>query len=97
MEEDTNEETKTSAPSAPVINNPISQETRDKLTYTVTTTVTITLCLVIVAMVGALIAGLFVSNDIVDNTEIFKMIGPAFQTIIGAFIGLLAGIKLSKD
>lgn len=83
--------------SAPVINNPISQETRDKLTYTVTTTVTITLCLVVVAMVGSLLAGMFVSNDVVDNAEVFKMIGPAFQTIIGAFIGLLAGIKLSRE
>jgi hypothetical protein len=45
-------------------------------------------------MVGTLMVGLF--NDIVDNTEIFKLISPAFQTIIGGFIGLLAGIKLKS-
>ena len=32
----------------------------------------------------------------VDNAEIFKLISPAFQTIIGGFIGLLAGVKLKS-
>jgi hypothetical protein len=44
-------------------------------------------------MVGVLMAGLF--DDKVDNAEIFKLISPAFQTIVGGFIGLLAGVKLS--
>jgi hypothetical protein len=44
-------------------------------------------------MVGVLMAGLF--DEKVDNTEIFKLISPAFQTIVGGFIGLLAGVKLS--
>jgi hypothetical protein len=39
--------------------------------------------------------GLF--DTVVDNTEIFKLIGPAFQTVIGGFIGLLAGIKLKNE
>ena len=68
---------------------------KTKLTFVVTTMVTLTLCMVIFAMVITLMVGLF--DPIVDNTEIFKLIGPAFQTVIGGFIGLLAGIKLKNE
>jgi len=64
-----------------------------KLTFLVTLMVSFTLCIVVVGMVGVLMAGLF--DPIVDNSEIFKLISPAFQTIVGGFIGLLAGVKLS--
>ena len=57
--------------------------------------VTGTLCAVIVGMVVALMIALF--SDKVDNTDIFKMITPAFQTIIGGFIGILAGLKISSS
>ena len=66
-----------------------------KLTFYVTLMVSTTLCVVIFAMVVTLMMGLF--NDKVDNTEIFKLISPAFQTVVGGFIGLLAGVKLSHD
>lgn len=61
----------------------------------VTMTVTLTLCVVVVGMVGAMIIGLF-DND-VSNDKIFEAITPAFQTIIGGFIGLITGIKLGHD
>jgi undecaprenyl pyrophosphate phosphatase UppP len=64
-----------------------------KLTFLVTLMVSFTLCVVIIGMVAVLMAGLF--DEKVDNTEIFKLISPAFQTIVGGFIGLLAGVKLS--
>jgi uncharacterized protein YqhQ len=64
-----------------------------KLTFFVTLMVSFTLCVVIIGMVAVLMAGLF--DPIVDNSEIFKLISPAFQTIVGGFIGLLAGVKLS--
>jgi hypothetical protein len=64
----------------------------NKLTASVTIMVTFTLCIVVLAMVGTLMIALF--NHSVDNSEIFKLISPAFQTIVGGFIGLLAGIKL---
>jgi hypothetical protein len=66
-----------------------------KLTFLVTLMVSLTLCIVVVGMVGVLMAGLF--DPLVDNAEIFKLISPAFQTIVGGFIGLLAGVKLSHD
>ena len=64
-----------------------------KLTFFVTLMVSFTLCVVIIGMVAVLMAGLF--DPSVDNNEIFKLISPAFQTIVGGFIGLLAGVKLS--
>lgn len=57
--------------------------------------VSMTLCIVVFGMVAVLMIGLF--DDKVDNSEIFKLISPAFQTIVGGFIGLLAGVKLSHD
>ena len=61
----------------------------------VTMTVTLTLCVVVVGMVSAMLIGLF-DND-VSNDKIFEAITPAFQTIIGGFIGLITGIKLGHD
>ena len=66
-----------------------------KLTFFVTLMVSLTLCIVVFGMVAVLMIGLF--DDKVDNSEIFKLISPAFQTIVGGFIGLLAGVKLSHD
>ena len=69
---------------------------RDRLTYYVTLMVTATLCLVIISMVGALLVGLFMPNELIDNKDVFGLIGPAFQTIVGGFIGLLAAVKMSS-
>ena len=66
-----------------------------KLTFCVTLMVSLTLCIVVMGMVGVMLMGLF--DEKVDNAEIFKLISPAFQTIVGGFIGLLAGVKLSHD
>ena len=66
-----------------------------KLTFCVTLMVSLTLCIVVIGMVAVLMTGLF--DEKVDNSEIFKLISPAFQTIVGGFIGLLAGVKLSHD
>jgi undecaprenyl pyrophosphate phosphatase UppP len=66
-----------------------------KLTFAVTLMVSFTLCIVVMGMVAVLMIGLF--DEKVDNSEIFKLISPAFQTIVGGFIGLLAGVKLSHD
>ena len=70
-------------------------EIKGKLTFNVTMMVSATLCISIIAMVTAFMLGLWAKQ--VDNHEIFKLISPAFQTIVGGFIGLLAGVKLSHD
>ena len=69
----------------------------EKLTFWVTIMVTVTLCLVVNAMVGVFLYGLFLPNSVIDNKDIFPIIGPSFQTIIGGFIGLLAGVNLAKE
>jgi len=66
-----------------------------KLTFFVTLMVSMTLCIVVFGMVAVLMIGLF--DEKVDNSEIFKLISAAFQTIVGGYIGLLAGVKLSHD
>jgi hypothetical protein len=32
-----------------------------------------------------------------DTDKVFAIIGPAFQTIVGGFIGLITGIKIGSD
>ena len=47
------------------------------------------------SMVGVMLIGLF--NPSIDNSKIFEAITPAFQTIVGGFIGLITGIKIGAD
>ena len=49
---------------------------------------------VMVAVVLVLLIGIFMPNDVVDNKDIFPIIGPAFNTVIGAFVGLLGGLSM---
>ena len=53
-----------------------------------------TLCAVILAVIFTLLYAFF--DPTIDNKEIFAILGPAFSTIIGGFIGLLAGINLAE-
>jgi hypothetical protein len=57
----------------------------------------VTLSAVILVVVLALVVGLFVPNDVVDSAAILEMVNPAFQTIIGAFVGLLGGLSLNAN
>ena len=47
------------------------------------------------AMVTVFVFGFF--DEKVDNKELFQIVGPAFQTIIGGFIGLITGIKIGRN
>ena len=57
----------------------------------------VTLSAVILVVVLALVVGLFVSNDVVSSAAILETVNPAFQTIIGAFVGLLGGLSLNAN
>jgi len=70
-------------------------EVKDKLTLWVTLMVSATLCISVLAMVFSFMLGLWAKE--VDNAEIFKMISPAFSTLIGGMIGFLSGIKLMQN
>jgi nitrate/nitrite transporter NarK len=73
----------------------VSIDTKDKLTLWVTLMVSFTLCISVLAMVVSFMLGLWAKE--VDNAEIFKMISPAFSTLIGGMIGFLSGIKLMQN
>lgn len=55
---------------------------------------TASLMLVIVGMMGAFALALL--DPGVDDKIVFDIIGPAFQTIVGGFIGLITGIKIGQ-
>jgi hypothetical protein len=54
---------------------------------------------IMLAVVAIFLIGMFVPNELIDNNEIFKIIGPAFSTIVGAFVGAFAtmmGMKVTE-
>jgi hypothetical protein len=71
------------------------ENTKERLTFWVTFMVSTTLCISVLSMVIAFMLGLWAKE--VDNAEIFKMISPAFSTLIGGMIGFLSGIKMNQD
>lgn len=66
-----------------------------KLKDMVVLTATGSLVLVVVAMVIMFVIALLDST--VDDKIVFDIVGPAFQTIVGGFIGLITGIKIGEN
>ena len=58
-------------------------------------TATGSLVLVVVAMVAMFVIALLDTS--VDDKIVFDIVGPAFQTIVGGFIGLITGIKVGEN
>lgn len=76
------------------------ESSKDGIEDTVEFTIRIavaTLACVILVVIVAMVAGLFVSDNIVSNDKIFEIIGPAFNTVVGAFVGLLGGLSLNAN
>jgi len=67
---------------------------REQLATWVTMIASFTLCVTVLSMVTVFMFGFF--NPQVDNNKLFEIVGPAFQTIIGGFIGLITGIKIGS-
>ena len=65
-----------------------------KLKDIVVITATGSLVLVVVAMVIMFVIALL--DTTVDDKIVFDIVGPAFQTIVGGFIGLITGIKVGE-
>ena len=57
--------------------------------------VSISLSVIVFAIVLVLMDGLY--DEKIKNSDIFALISPAFQTIIGGMIGILSGIKLGGE
>jgi len=76
------------------------ESTRDGIEDTVEFTIriaVITLACVVLVVVAALVIGLFMPNHIVDSDKVFEIVGPAFNMVIGAFVGLLGGLSLNAN
>ena len=67
---------------------------KDQLSAYVTLIACFTLCLTVLAMVTVFMFGFFTPE--VDNSKLFEIVGPAFQTIVGGFIGLITGIQIGS-
>jgi hypothetical protein len=68
----------------------------DTVEFTIRVAV-ITLACVVLVVVAALVVGLFAPNHIVDSDKVFEIVGPAFNMVIGAFVGLLGGLSLNAN
>jgi hypothetical protein len=69
--------------------------TKERLSAVVTLVASITLSVTVLSMVTVFMIGFF--NPQVDNAKLFEIVGPAFQTIVGGFIGLITGIKIGSE
>jgi len=72
---------------------------KGKVQLTIMKMVTMVLASIMLAVVFIFLIGMFMPNDLIDNNEIFKIIGPAFSMIIGAFVGAFAtmmGMKTAE-
>lgn len=72
---------------------------KGKIQLTMMKMIAFVLGLVMCSVVVVMMVGLFVPNTVIDNNEIFKIIGPAFSTIVGAFVGAFAtmmGMKTAE-
>lgn len=67
----------------------------EELSRKVTLTACYTLAVILLSMVAVMLVGFF--SEKVDNAKIFEIVGPAFQTIVGGFIGLITGIKIGSN
>ena len=67
----------------------------EDLSRKVTLTACYTLAVILISMVITMLIGLFDAQ--VDNNKVFEIVGPAFQTIVGGFIGLITGIKIGSE
>ena len=56
---------------------------------------TYSLVAVVVSMIAMFILAIIDPN--VSDDIVFQIVGPAFQTIIGGFIGLITGIKIGQN
>lgn len=72
---------------------------KGKIQLTIMKMAAATLGSIMLAVVFIFLIGMFMPNDLIDNNEIFKIIGPAFSTIVGAFVGAFAtmmGMKVTE-
>jgi len=76
------------------------ESSRDGIEDTVEFTIrmaVVTLACVVLVVVAALVIALFMPNHIIESDKVFEIVGPAFNMVIGAFVGLLGGLSLNAN
>jgi hypothetical protein len=68
---------------------------KNRLATWVTMIASFTLSVTVLSMVFVFMVGFFDTK--IDNDKLFEIVGPAFQTIVGGFIGLITGIKIGSN
>ena len=63
---------------------------QDKVILIATTSLSLIVCAMLAMFCYAII------DPNTDDEEVFTIIGPSFQVIVGGFIGLVTGIKIGK-
>lgn len=76
--------------SEPITNLNDLEIAKGKVQLTIMKMAAAILGMIMLSVVVVMMVGLFVPNETIDNNEIFKIIGPAFSTIVGAFVGAFA-------
>jgi len=66
------------------------EEEKVKMQLWVLKLMAMTLGSIMVSTVLVMLVGLFMPNNLIDNAEIFKILGPAFNMVVGAFVGSFA-------
>lgn len=66
--------------------------------WTLKGTITVMAAISLMGVVGCMIWMflLAIYDPNVDDGKVFEIIGPAFQTIVGGFIGLITGIHIGE-
>ena len=67
--------------------------------WTLKGVVTIIACIALMEVVTSMV-WMFVQailDPTVDDKVVFDIVGPAFQTVVGGFIGLITGIHVGKS
>jgi hypothetical protein len=72
---------------------------KGRIQLTIMKMIAFVLAAIMLSVIFIFMIGLFMPNHVIDNNEIFKIIGPAFSMIVGAFVGAFAtmmGMKVSE-
>ena len=63
---------------------------KGRIQLTIMKMIAFVLATIMLSVIFIFMIGLFMPNHVIDNNEIFKIIGPAFSMIVGAFVGAFA-------
>jgi len=79
---------------APAAQQPNPQVLAEQNSNFVTKIAIMSLASIMVSVVGVLLVSLF--HPDVDNNKIFEVLGPAFQTVVGCFVGMVSANFIRK-